>query len=302
MALSICDPVSVMDETGKEITQRGTPLFPISCYFENVSEMPVPWHWHDELEMLLVTKGEAELFASTGKLVLHTGEGVFINTEVLHSVVAHTKEMCEIKSICWQPHLTGGREDSIFWQKYTKPLLDNRMISYIKIEAKTEAGIREKELLMSVWRKCVEEPSEYEIDVRYELSKLIISLMGRERENAGYKKYSEKNMRKEKRLKEMLSLIHLHYGEELTVKRIADAASISVSEAMRCFKATLGTSPIQYLKKYRLEKAASMLGSELTISEIGAKCGFDDISYFGKEFKRIYGLSPSAWRKSHVDI
>lgn len=295
MALSICNTISVMDKTGKEILQRGTSLFPVSCYLDNVSETPVPWHWHDEFEVLLILSGEAEIRIGTNKLIFHAGEGTFINAQVLHSIVALPGEKCKLKSICWHPHLTGGREDSIFWQKYTKPLTEDATIPYIKIIANTDAGKKECELLLNAWQQCVEEPAGYEIEVRYALSKILTNLM--EHSHTNYKRRSEKSLRDEERLKKMLSLIHLHYEKPLTVSQIASAASISVSEAIRCFQSTLGKSPIQYVKKYRLEKALTLLDSNLTISEIAVKCGFDDMSYFGKEFKKIYGVSPSQWRK-----
>ncbi|MDO4333102.1 MAG: helix-turn-helix domain-containing protein [Eubacteriales bacterium] len=300
MALSICDTLSVLDKTGKEIIQRGSSLFPAACYLDQISLAPVPWHWHDELEIFIVMSGNAETVVGTDKFILHAGEGIFINSEMLHSVTALPGEECILKSICWHAHLTGGRDDSIFWQKYTKPLIDDRTIAYIKINADTQHGLTEKSLFLDAWQQCVEEPAGYEVDVRYALSKILISLM--EHENTNYRHRGEKAMRNEERLKKMLSLIHLHYGEPLTISQIADTASISVSEAIRCFKSTLETSPIQYVKKYRLEKALAMMDTGLTISEIGNKCGFDDMSYFGKEFRKMYGASPSEWRKDHSKV
>ncbi|MDD2959597.1 MAG: helix-turn-helix domain-containing protein [Lachnospiraceae bacterium] len=295
MALSVCDTVSVLDHTGKEIVQRGTPLFPASCYLDQVSRLPVPWHWHDELEIFAVISGSAETVIGTSKVVLHKGEGIFINSEMLHNVTALPGEECILKSICWHAHLTGGRDDSIFWQKYTKPLMDDKTIAYIKIDALTEHGLNEKSMFLNAWQQCVDEPAGYEVEVRYLLSKIVLSLM--EHEHPHTTQRTEKAMRDEERLKKMLSLIHMHYGENLTIGQIAGMASISVSEANRCFKSTLRTSPIQYVKKFRLEKALALMDTGLAISEIGSRCGFDDMSYFGKEFKMRYGFSPSEWRK-----
>lgn len=295
MALSICDTISVMDETGKEITQRGTPLFPASCYLDRISETPVPWHWHDELELFIVISGTAEAVIGTDRVILPAGTGCFINSEVLHSVAPFTSEDCRLKSICWHAHLTGGRDDSIFWRKYTKPLMDDRTVAYVRLSPDTDHGKRELEWFLHAWQLCVDEPAGYEIDVRYGLSKILFSLL--EHENINHRQRSEKGIRDEERLKKMLSFIHLHYGENLTAAQIAAAAAISVSEALRCFKSTLEISPVQYVKKYRLEKALALLDTDLTISEIGGRCGFEDMSYFGKEFKKLYGASPSEWRK-----
>lgn len=300
MALSVCNTITVMDERKKENVQRGTPLFPAACFLDNVSESPVPLHWHDELEIIVIIKGTAQITAGTKKWMLQEGEGIFINTGVLHSVAAYSGEECILKSICWHAHLTGGREDSIFWQKYTKPLISDKSIVYIKMYPDTEQREYEKLTFLDAWQLCVDEPPGYEIEVRYKLSKVLASLM--EHKNTNYKFQSEKNMRDEERLKKMLSLIHLNYGKKLTVGQIANEASISVSEAMRCFKSTLGTSPIQYVKNYRLEKAFEQMNTNQTISEIANQCGFEDMSYFGREFKKRYGSSPSDWRKNHGEM
>ncbi len=295
MALSICNTAAVLDETGKEVVQRGTPLFPASCFLDNVTKTPVPLHWHDDLEFFVVVSGCAKAVVGADQLLLHKGESIFINAEILHSVTGCSKDPCVLKSVCWHPYLTGGREDSIFWQKYTKPLIENKSLDYIKISGDSREENKVQALFLDAWQQCVREPAGYEVEVRYALSKLLVHLQ--EQGNICDRHRNEKSIRDEKRLKQMLSLIHLHYNENLTAKAIAGAASISISEAIRCFKATLGTTPIQYVKKFRLEKALSYLSDDLTISEIGNLCGFDDLSYFGKEFKKMYGTSPSEWRK-----
>lgn len=56
MALSTCLPVST-NETGKELIDHGSSIFPVACYHDNLRETPVSWHWHEELEALVVEKG-----------------------------------------------------------------------------------------------------------------------------------------------------------------------------------------------------------------------------------------------------
>ena len=47
----------VADAAGREQTQHGSPLFPIACYAEDLSCFSVAWHWHEELEVLVVSEG-----------------------------------------------------------------------------------------------------------------------------------------------------------------------------------------------------------------------------------------------------
>ena len=72
---------------------------------------------------------------------------------------------------------------------------------------------------------------------------------------------------------------------------------LCVSECLRCFHNTIGTTPIQYLKSFRIKKAAELLtNTDLKIVDIGIMCGFQDMSYFAKTFRNIYGCTPSKYR------
>jgi len=74
---------------------------------------------------------------------------------------------------------------------------------------------------------------------------------------------------------------------------------ISPSECLRCFRSTIGTPPIQYLKSFRVQKAAELLSSTSTkINEISSLCGFQDPSYFTRSFREIKGMTPNQYRQA----
>ena len=103
---------------------------------------------------------------------------------------------------------------------------------------------------------------------------------------------------REHRMRKMVSYIQAHFEQPLTIDDIAGAASISRSECFRCFSGFCQVSPIEYLNRYRLQNAAQKLASgTASISDITFQCGFSSISYFGKAFRKMYGLSPSEYRK-----
>ena len=86
-------------------------------------------------------------------------------------------------------------------------------------------------------------------------------------------------------------------GDVLTVAQIAASASVSKSECLRCFRASIGATPIQYLRQFRVQKAAELLvGTRLKISDVGAQCGFQEPSYFIKTFRELMGRTPAAYR------
>ena len=80
--------------------------------------------------------------------------------------------------------------------------------------------------------------------------------------------------------------------------KIAASAAISPSECLRCFHDMIGTTPNQYLRDQRTQRAAELLcGTGLQVSEIAAQCGFQDASYFARAFRQVYGCGPTEYRR-----
>ena len=100
----------------------------------------------------------------------------------------------------------------------------------------------------------------------------------------------------EERAKELLAA---HLDGDILVGEVAAACGMSRSSFMRGFRATTGTSPMQWLVALRIEKAKALLaGSALSLAEIGVRCGFADQSHFTRVFSARTGTSPGAWRRN----
>lgn len=90
-----------------------------------------------------------------------------------------------------------------------------------------------------------------------------------------------------------IRLIRDGYSENFTVDRLAEECMISKYHFCRIFKATTGMSAIQYINAYRLKIADAMLqNTSRTVSEIASLCGFDDVSYFSRIYKKHFNISP----------
>ena len=107
---------------------------------------------------------------------------------------------------------------------------------------------------------------------------------------------------KNKAVKTMILYVQEHYHEIISVDALAAAAHISRSECFRCFRYYTGKTPVDYINGYRLSIAANLLtDTEKTIAEICNICGFSNQSYFGKLFKKCYGVSPLLFRNNNGD-
>ena len=84
---------------------------------------------------------------------------------------------------------------------------------------------------------------------------------------------------------------------ELRISTLAKLYKTSETYFRREFKKYYGESPIEYIKRRRIEMACHLLRTELyTITDVASRSGFESISYFSLEFKRYVGCSPSAYR------
>ncbi len=96
-------------------------------------------------------------------------------------------------------------------------------------------------------------------------------------------------------------IIHAHLYEDLSVSDLAFFTNLSLSSFKRKFKQIFGTSPAQYIKLKRLEKAENLLiTTNQRVSDIAFDCGFNDLAYFSKAFNAFYKLSPSEYRKKQL--
>lgn len=300
MALSSCGSV-VTDRQGRELLEHGTPLFPVACYHDNICEVDVSWHWHDELEVLSVEAGTARVAVNGTDCIVKQGEGFFINTGVLHGIWPVGEELCRLRSIVFHPRVVGGGVDSILWQKYLEPLLSDPCRPFVHF-ANTGGWEREASCaIQKAWQICVVEGAGFEFEVREWLSRLIFLLF--QNCPAAEKKPSEKALRDGQRIKAMLQYIQEHYAEELTLTKIARSAAVSENECLRCFRNMIGSTPIQYVKQVRIQRAAELLAStDWKISDIGAACGFQEMSYFAKSFRELKGCTPGEFRKNTPQI
>ena len=298
MIRNLCN--SMADAQGRELTAHGTPALPIACYNDDLEREKVEWHWHDEWEASIVVEGEVEVFAGAQREKFCPGDAFFINSRVLHTVENLYGGACRIYTIVFHPRLVGGDRESAFWQNYVQPLLSEPAQELFSLKQGESWKDEAKACFRTAWEVCRTGEEGFELELRHALSKLALLL--RKYCVAAEIASTEKEKRSAARVKTMLQFIHARFGEELNTTMIAASASVSASECLRCFHSIIHCTPIQYLRRYRIQRSAELLRqTDMSVSEIGVLCGFQEMSYFARSFKEIRGCTPTEYRKLGKD-
>jgi AraC-like DNA-binding protein len=100
-------------------------------------------------------------------------------------------------------------------------------------------------------------------------------------------------------IRKAMAYIHEHFADPITRRDIAQHVSIAEDYLTFCFRQELGTTPIKYLQRYRINRAKGLLQeSTNSITEIARQVGFSDSGYFSRIFHRETGVSPEVFRRN----
>ena len=101
-------------------------------------------------------------------------------------------------------------------------------------------------------------------------------------------------IRDSERLKKVLAHIEQRLSRQHSLEELATVACLSKSAFSRFFKAHTGETPIEYINRSRVARAAGLLAaSDCTVTDAAAAVGFENLSYFTRTFKRYRGVCPS---------
>ena len=95
-----------------------------------------------------------------------------------------------------------------------------------------------------------------------------------------------------------MDYIRKNYGNPIDMAEVSNYVSMNYSMFSSTFKEYTGENFSTYLKKLRIEKSRRLLGNtDMNINEIAGKVGFEDARHFGKVFKEMTGMTPTACRE-----
>ncbi|MET0647838.1 MAG: AraC family transcriptional regulator [Pyrinomonadaceae bacterium] len=101
----------------------------------------------------------------------------------------------------------------------------------------------------------------------------------------------------DRRVQRIIVLMGEAKCREVTLCEMAQAVNLTAPHLCRLFKAEVGLPPLQYLKHLRMREAVGLLESTfLSVKEVMLRVGFRDESHFVRDFKAMFGLTPTQYR------
>lgn len=257
--------------------------FPIIFHLDHIRlSTRFQMHWHKGIELLYIIQGTVSVRSGPRRIIAAKDEIVIINSNDMHhicSIGGDAKYFCLIidKHFC--------EEYGVFTSDivFTPHISDKKILrKYINIK-----------------NELIEKKAMYKTAAKAAIVDLLVHL---------YREYSkdqspitDKKNLKSPAVKESLSFIDNNYASEISTADIAWAVGLSEAYFCRIFKEATGFSVVDYINFVRCSNAKKILQSgEHTVSEAAALCGFYNLSYFSRTYKKHMGALPSEHKKEGI--
>lgn len=274
-----------------ELKQHGRDDFPFElyCVDRQHPKYEMAFHWHTNLEIVRVLKGELSLTLDNRTHVLHAGDVAFINSETVHGATPHDSTyQCIVFNLAFL--------------KTGNALCDGFIDNLLSHSTYLTEFPRDENVVKTV-HAIFDELAAAHTGAPFKTIGLYHALLGEIEKKKLFNSHlppsSVQDEKKVVKLKTVLKFIRENFDKEITLADMSAVAGFSDKYFCKFFKDMTGTTPINYLLTYRIERAArKLLGSDLSVTQIAYDCGFNDLSYFIKTFKTFKKVSPKDYRTS----
>ncbi|XWN53131.1 AraC family transcriptional regulator [Anoxybacillus flavithermus] len=284
----------MVDRNLKELTEHRTVALPVACYETIINQNVhgyIPLHWHDELQFILVIKGQSIFQVNGENIVVGEGEGLFINSGCLHMAKDMDDSNCAYICLNVSPSFILSQE---LYATYVTPYIQATNLSYLQLHPNELWGKNILDAVRKINELIRKKSLYYELDIFIQLIFIWKNLVM----NGFQLKYERLEMLKSHRMKQMLDWIHTHYADKILLEDIARAGQLSRSECCRYFKKFLKKTPLNYVIEYRIQKSLILLQKDhLNVTEVAYQVGFNSTSYFIDRFRKYMKMTPLSYKK-----
>lgn len=288
-----------------ETTRIGTFDFPLAVHENDLKKNVlgfVNWHWHYEFQLTYVVRGTISVFFNQQIIDLHEGQGIYINPEVLHMIRDRYDSDAMFISLDVSPKLLTSFPNSVFERSYVKPVFCSSAADAVILDPGVFWQKKILDEAMRIEQDYKSRSFGWELAVSsslYAIWKELVCHLHESLAEHDAPAADGARMRRNQRIKEILSYIREHFTEKITLDEIAKHLHLSTNECCRFFKKNMNCTLFEYITEYRLSKSMELLEhTDLPVSQIAYESGFGSSSYFIEKFRKNVGMTPAAFRKA----
>ena len=233
-------------------------------------------NWHQSLELLYLLYGDVEVITNDVGVRLAAGDLAVVNSSYIHDIICHKKSSyyCIIINIDFLSGF-GIKIDEIEFDRLVRSDSVKRHV-------------------LEIMELCREKRAGYELLSKAAILTLVSEL---------FIKYSKRREELDNRdgkgkldvAKDIIKYLQQSYAEKLTLEAISDAVGYNKYYVSHIFKSVVGVTVMTYLNMLRVFHAKELLKTKkYTVSEACRMCGFDNLSYFTRTYKKHMDRLPSA--------
>lgn len=278
----------------REHRQQGTFDFPVEYYHIEPSHLryQMPYHWHPEYEIIRILEGSFHLTLDNKTFVVNKGDILFLQDGTLHGGIP---ENCIYECLVFDMNLL--LNESNICAKFTQKIIRHEIVIRQQLPSNLMCL---NNTIESLFQAMAEKKTGYEFLTKGYLFQLLGLLLGEHLYEVNTKAahISQQHVLIFKRV---LSYIEDNYTEHIALEDLSKIAGMNPKYFCRFFREMSYHTPIDYLNYYRIECACEQLSTtKSTIIEVAFNCGFNDVSYFIKTFKKYKGITPKQYLKKEA--
>lgn len=255
---------------------------------------PFNWHYHPEVELTLIIRGRGIRFVGDSAVEFSDGDICLIGANTPHCWASHKDAEPGVRSLVVQ-----FRPDN--WGQAFWNLPELRGIGRLLAEARRGLEVRgparrEVEQLFLVLQQ--QAPGSLQrVDTLLEMLHCIAQSSD-VKPLAAAACDPEQTPSATGKLGKIIGYIHSHLGPDLTQREVAEAANLSPAAFSQFFRRSLGTSYVHYVNELKIRNACrALLDTDQPVTEIAFNSGFNNLSHFNAQFRRLRQISPRTFRQ-----
>ena len=101
------------------------------------------------------------------------------------------------------------------------------------------------------------------------------------------------------RLENIFTYVEHHYDKEIEIEEVAKLANLTLPAFCNFFKKATQITFTEFVNRYRINKACLLMAQDRSISECSYQCGFNNVTYFNRMFKKYTGKTPSEFIRNY---